>query len=128
MDFAYYLHGSGTPLIKRYQVNETLATAGIPVLAPGEGNAGVQISTTTSWANAVGVTLDTATYVTAQQTDGTSTTREVTVIISPHSVFRPTVLPPALSRRGQSQHVGTLHSGRIFHTPGGHLLTPDASR
>ncbi len=88
MDFAYYLHGSGTPLIKKYQINETLSTAGIPVLAPGEGDAGVQISTTTSWANAVGVTLDTATYVTAQQTDGTKAEREVTVIISPHAVFR----------------------------------------
>jgi len=87
MEYAYML-GGGAPLAMKYQVNETLATAGIPVLAPGAGNAGVQISTTTSWANAVGVTLDTATYVTAQQTDGTSAEREVTVIISPQAVFR----------------------------------------
>ncbi len=87
MDYAYML-GGGAPLKMSYQVNETLANAGIPVLAPGEGNAGVQISTTTSWANAVGITLDTATYVTAQQTDGTSAEREVTVIISPQAVFR----------------------------------------
>lgn len=87
MDYAYMLEG-GAPLFKKYQVNETLATAGIPVLAPGAGNAGVQISTTTSWANACGVTQDTATYVTAQQTDGTSAERRVSVIISPHAVFR----------------------------------------
>lgn len=87
MEYAYML-GGGAPLAIKYQVNETLANGGIPVLAPGAGNAGVQISTTTSFANAVGVTLDTATYVTAQQTDGTSAEREVTVIISPQAVFR----------------------------------------
>ena len=88
MEFAQYMHGGVTPLVKKYQVNETLATAGIPVLAPGGNNAGVQISVTTSWANAVGVTLDTATYVTAQQTDGTSAERLVSVIISPAAIFR----------------------------------------
>ncbi len=87
MDYAYML-GGGAPLMMKYQVNETLADGGIPVLAPGAENAGVQISTTISWANAVGMTLDAATYVTAQQTDGTSAEREVTVIISPDAVFR----------------------------------------
>ena len=74
MDYAYML-GGGAPLHMNFQINETLANAGIPVLAPGGNNAGVQISTVSSWANAVGVTLDTATYVTAQQTDGTSAER-----------------------------------------------------
>ena len=87
MDYAYMLSG-GAPLSMRFQVNETLATGGIPVLAPGGNNAGVQISTTTSWANVVGVTIDAATYVTAQQTDGTSAEREVLVTISPTAVFR----------------------------------------
>lgn len=88
MEFAYYMHGGTAPLVMGFQINETLSNAGIPVLAPGAGNAGVQISTTTSWANAVGVTLDTATYVTAQQTDGTSAEREVDIVISPAAVFR----------------------------------------
>ena len=88
MEFAHFLDGRGSPFAMKFQVNETLSDAGIPVLAPGAGNAGVQISTTTSLANAVGVTLDTATYVTAQQTDGTSAEREVKVIISPQAVFR----------------------------------------
>ena len=87
MEYAYML-GGGAPLFMKYQVNETLANAGIPVLAPAAGNAGVLISTVGSWANAVGVTLDTATYVTAQQTDGTSAEREVSVIISPQAIFR----------------------------------------
>ncbi len=87
MDYAYML-GGGAPLAMKYQADDTLANAGIPVLAPAAGDAGVNISTTTSWANAVGVTLDTATVVTAQQTDGTSAEREVTIIISPQAVFR----------------------------------------
>lgn len=87
MEYAYSLCG-GAPLAMKFQANETLANAGIPVLAPAGGDAGVQISTTTSFANAVGVTLDTATYVTAQQTDGTSAERLVEVIISPDAVFR----------------------------------------
>lgn len=88
MEYAYLLNGAGAPLKMGFQVNATMANAGIPVLAPGAGNAGVQLSTTTSWANAVGVTLSTATFVTAQQTDGTSAEREVDVIISPQAVFR----------------------------------------
>lgn len=90
MEFAYYLHGggSGSAMAKKYQINETFSNAGIPVLSSTTGDAGVQISTTTSMANAVGVTLDAGTYVTAQQTDGTSAEREVRVIISPQAVFR----------------------------------------
>lgn len=88
MEYAYALSGAGVPKVFKYQVNETLANGGIVVLAPGAGNAGVQISTTTSFANAVGVTLDTAEYVTAQQTDGTSAEREVSVLISPDACFR----------------------------------------
>ena len=88
MEYAYALSGAGVPKVFKFQVNETLADGGIVVLAPGAGNAGVQISTTTSMANAVGVTLDTATYLTAQQTDGTSAEREVSVLISPDACFR----------------------------------------
>lgn len=88
MEYAYLLNGAGAPLKMGFQVNATMANAGIPVLAPAAGNAGVQLSTTTSWANAVGVTLGTATFVTAQQTDGTGAEREVDVIISPQAVFR----------------------------------------
>lgn len=87
MEYAYMLSG-GAPLIMGFQANETFANAGIVVLAPAAGDAGVQISSITTFANAVGVTLDTATYVTAQQTDGTSAEREVDVIISPTAVFR----------------------------------------
>ena len=87
METAYML-GGGQALIKEYQINETFADSGIVVLAPAEGQAGVQISTTTSFANAVGVTIGTKTYVTAQQTDGTSAERLIKVVVSPDAVFR----------------------------------------
>ena len=89
MEYAYMLTGGVYPLKKGFQIQETFSNAGIPVLAPNTGT-GIQISTTGNGGmdNAVGVTLDTATYVTAQQTDGTSAEREVDVIISPSAVWR----------------------------------------
>lgn len=86
MEFAYTMSGSA-PLMKRYQVNSTLV-AGIPVVIPAAGNAGVVTSTTTGVANMVGVNLDAATYVTAQQTDGSSAERETRVIINPDAVWK----------------------------------------
>ena len=87
MDYAYSLNGNSDPLVMKFQANSTLA-AGIVVLAPTAGDAGVQTSTTTSFANAVGVTVDSATYVTAQQTDGTSAEREISVVINPDAVYK----------------------------------------
>ncbi len=87
MEFAYTLSGAA-PLIKKYQVNATVARAGVPLLIPGAGNAGIVLATTTGAADMLGVNLDTATYVTAQQTDGTSAERKVSVIINPDAVWR----------------------------------------
>lgn len=119
MDYAYSLNG-GAPLAMKFQVNETLANAGIVVLEPAAGTAGVAISTTTSWANAVGVTLDTATYVTAQQTDGTSAEREVNVIISTDAVFR------ALMSGGATEGTAlTLYDVTTASTTGLDIVTGD---
>lgn len=119
MQYAYSLGGVNTPLIMKFQVNATLATANIPVLAPGAGNAGVQISTTTSLANVVGVTLDTATYVTAQQTDGTSAEREVSVIISPDAVWRAKMSGGATENTALTQHtVSTASTDGLAITTG----------
>ncbi len=87
MQYAYSLTGNSCPVMKKYQVAAT-AIKGIPLLIPAAGGAGLATSTTTSAANMVGVTLDGATYVTAQQTDGTSAEREVTMIVNPDAVWR----------------------------------------
>jgi len=86
MEYAYSLTGNSVPIYRKYQIAAT-AIAGIPLLIPAAGGAGLATSTTTSAANMVGVTLDGATYVTAQQTDGTSAEREVTVIVNPDAVW-----------------------------------------
>lgn len=88
MDYAYNLQGGVTPVAMKFQVNEDHATAGVITTAPGAGEGGVMKSATTSMTDALGLTLDTVTAVTAQQTDGTSTERKVTVIISPDAVYR----------------------------------------
>ena len=87
MEWAYGLHPNSTPFAMDFQVDETMATAGVPVLEPGANQAGVVLASTTAAANMVGVTLGTATFVTAQQTDGTSAERTVKVIINPDAVW-----------------------------------------
>jgi len=87
MEFAYSMSGAA-PLMKKYQVSATQATAGVPDVIPAADNAGVVLATTTGAANMVGVSLDTATYVTAQQTDGSSAQRQVTLIVNPDAVWR----------------------------------------
>jgi len=76
-----------SPLLRKYQVNATTSTAGVILRAPGANNAGVVLATTTSAADAVGLNLDTATYVTAQQS-GSSAERTVTLIVDPMAVYR----------------------------------------
>lgn len=87
MDLAYTMHG-GAPLIKKYQCNSSSTAVGQPWVIPAAGNAGVVIATTTGAADMVGVNLDSATYVTAQQTDGTSAERQLTLIVSPDAVWK----------------------------------------
>lgn len=87
MEYAYMLDG-GAPLTMKFQVNETFANPGVAVISNTDGDAGVVLPSTTAGVNQVGVSLDTATFVSAQQTDGTSTEREIAITISPHAVFR----------------------------------------
>lgn len=87
MELAYTMSGAA-PLMKKFQVNATVARAGVPLVIPGAGNAGVVLATTTGAADMVGVNLDTATYVTAQQTDGSSAERKITLVVNPDAVWR----------------------------------------
>ena len=54
----------------------------------GSNDAGVKKATTIASVSTVGVTLDTATYVTAQQTDNSDPTRQVSIIINPQAIYR----------------------------------------
>ena len=87
MEFAGSVDGS-TPVIKKYQIDSTFANAGVIALAATGNAAGLVISSTTSFANAVGVTLDTATYITAQQSGGANVERVVSVIVNPGALYK----------------------------------------
>ncbi len=56
MQLAYLLNG-GTPVIKKYKMAAAMAE-GIIVLGPAAGATGLSTSTTTSWANSAGLTVD----------------------------------------------------------------------
>lgn len=88
MEYAYSLCGHSAPVFKRYQVNASVARVGVPLVIPGANNAGIVLATTTGAADMVGCNIDTATYVTAQQTDGTSAERTVGVIVNPDAVWK----------------------------------------
>ena len=89
MEFAYLI-GGGAPIVKKYQIGEAMATAGVPVIAEAaQATAGLALASTTGAANMVGVTLDTQdTLVTAQQTDNSDPARVVSVIINSDAVWK----------------------------------------
>lgn len=109
MEFAYTMSGAA-PLMKKYQVNATVARAGVPLLIPGAGNAGVVLATTTGAADMVGVNLDTATYVTAQQTDGSSAQRQVTLVVNPDAVWKMLMSGGATENTALALHTVTTAS------------------
>ena len=120
MDYSGYSLSGGDPLLMKFQVNSTLI-AGIAVLESTTGNAGVVTSTTGGLANVCGVTQDAATYVTAQQTDGTSAERELGVIIDPGAVWR------ALMSGGATEGTAlALHSVTTATTDGLDITTATA--
>ncbi len=87
MDLRGLLNGGG-PWLQKHPVGETVADAGIIMLEPDAGGGGLALPTTIDLSNAVGMTYDTATFVTAQQTDGTSAERLVNICINPDAVYR----------------------------------------
>jgi hypothetical protein len=87
MEFAYSFSQS-LPLVKKFQVNETVSNVGVPLTVPAEGGAGIALATTSTATDMIGVNLDTATFVTAQQTDGTSAERKISVNITPDAVWK----------------------------------------
>lgn len=108
MEFAYTLGGSAAFHMK-FQVASTVV-ANIPLLIPAAEGAGLATSTTTSAADMVGVGQDAATFVTAQQTDGTSAEREVAVIINPDAVWRMRMSGGATLNTALALHAVTVAS------------------
>ena len=87
-DFAYDLNGSTSPFVRKMVIGGTITPAGQLLEGPNAGEGGITEGATTTLADCVGMNLDTATYVTAQQTDGTSANRVVSVITNPFAVYK----------------------------------------
>ncbi len=75
------------PVMLRYQVGETMSTAGVPVEIAAANGAGVVLCATTTCEDAAGVTVDTATYSTTQGTGANSAEALVTVIVNPDAIL-----------------------------------------
>lgn len=86
MELDHTMSGSG-PYLLELQVDATVSNAGIPFLIDTASEAGLNLGTTTSAADFVGMGLDTVTYVSAQQTDGSSAERMVNVVCNPDAVW-----------------------------------------
>ena len=84
MNVAYILSGGGA-VVKRYKVGAS-AIAGIPVLDTNTATAGIKNATTTSLADAVGVTIDASTYTTTQATNMIEGV--ASVVINPDAVLK----------------------------------------
>lgn len=124
MEFAYSF--SGNSAIRRlYQVAATVSNAGVPLLAPTANDAGLPQATTTAAADVVGVAADTATYVTAQQTDGTSAQRRVGVLINPDAVWSMLLSGGATENTALTQYdVTTASSDGLTVTTGDNWSSP----
>lgn len=89
MDYVSSLSGNTTPVVRKYQIGEAMANAGVPVVIGGANNEGIALAATTTASDLVGVTQDAqATLVTAQQTDNSDPARLVTVCVDPQAVYR----------------------------------------
>lgn len=91
MEYVYSLTGTGTPIVHKFQIGETMAVAGVPIVVGGAGNEGAALASTTAAAKCIGITLDAATLVTSQDPGGITgadTARFVSVIINPLAVWR----------------------------------------
>lgn len=89
MRFAYQLDGGTTPLYRKYQIGAAFPTAGVPALVSAANKGGLALGSTTGAADLVGITVDAqATFVTAQQSDGSDPERQVTLVASPHAAFK----------------------------------------
>lgn len=88
MDLFNTFSSNGTPVVKKYQVGETFAYAGVIACVGGSNAYGVKKATTTAAANSMGLTLEAVTAVTAQQSDNTDPSRLVSIIISPDAILK----------------------------------------
>lgn len=82
------LLSGGTPVLKKYQVAETFANAGVHATIGVSAEAGVNLGTLNNAADQVGITLDAAAYSTTQGSGSSSAESLITMIINPDAIIR----------------------------------------
>lgn len=114
MQFGYLLSG-GTPVIKKYKMAAGHA-AGIQVLVPAAGATGLSTSTTTSWANSIGLTMDAilaAGVPVAYSTTQNAVEYLQSVIVNPDLVMRALLVGSAANAVLETRTVGTASSNGL---------------
>lgn len=114
MQFEYLL-GGGTPTIKKYKMAAGHA-AGIVVLVPAAEATGLSTSTTISFDDAVGVTLDailSAGSPVAYSTTQGNVEHLQSVIINPDAVFKALMVGSAVNAAIEQRTVGTASSNGL---------------
>jgi len=81
------LLSGGAPIVKKYQISADVDDIGIPLLAVASAEAGLNMPSATAVNDMVGINLDTGTYLTAQQADGSDPATLVSVIINPDIIL-----------------------------------------
>ena len=100
-----------TMVVRGFQINEAMATAGVPVTVAADNGSGVSLASTTAAADMIGVTLNPqATLVTAQQTDNSDPERLVRTITNPFAVFRALMTQGATASTAITQRTVTTAS------------------
>lgn len=126
MEFSYLLSG-GAPIIKKFQVGETMANPGVPVLKGGSNNEGIALCSTTAAVGVVGFTLDTATLATAQTASNSDPAAYVSVIINPLAVFRAKLSGAATENTALTKYpVTTLSSTGLVVTTATDWTSPES--
>lgn len=115
----------GAPVIKKYQVDATVV-AGVPALIDTTTQAGLNAATTTSLADAVGITLDAATYSTTQGSGSSSAEALVSIVINPDAIVRARFSGSATSGTAlTTRDVTTASSGGTAITTGDAWNSPE---
>lgn len=117
---AYILSGSKIAR-RKMRVGISVTSPGVPLIGPTANNEGVLLGATTTSVDAVGMSTDTATYNTAQQTDGSDPTEWVDVIINPDAVWMSRLSGGATTGTALTAYFNTVASST------GILLTPSAT-
>ncbi len=103
------LLSGGAPVIKRFQVSATVSRLGIPLLVCADAEAGLNLPSTTSIADMVGINLDLATFATAQVAGG-SPEALISVIINPDAILEIDMSGGAASLTAETQKTVTTGS------------------